>query len=265
MKRAVAVGFSCVDVYENLNKWYPTGNGIDWGIHLARLGIPMAVVSAVGDDVYGQEMKKRLTEEGIEVSHLEIKKGRTCQMLMALKNGVDRVHMQEISGVMEDYHITQDQYEYAAGFDYLHTDLFGGVLEHLRGWHEQGVKIVMDFSVFTKEPEYHCMDIFPNVDYVFFSTDEEDEEALKAWMKEIKAQGPAVVTATMGENGSISYDGDKFYCMGIHKADVVNTVGAGDSYIAGFTYGLMTDSTIPACMEKGAQISAEVVARFEPY
>ena len=50
MKRAVAVGFSCVDVYENLNKWYPTGNGIDWGIHLARLGIPTAVVSAVGDD-----------------------------------------------------------------------------------------------------------------------------------------------------------------------------------------------------------------------
>ena len=78
MKRAVAVGFSCVDVYENLNKWYPTGNGIDWGIHLARLGIPTAVVSAVGNDVYGQEMKKRLTEEGIEVSHLEIKEPARC-------------------------------------------------------------------------------------------------------------------------------------------------------------------------------------------
>ena len=36
MTRAVAVGFSCVDVYENINRWYPTGNGIDWVRTAAR-------------------------------------------------------------------------------------------------------------------------------------------------------------------------------------------------------------------------------------
>lgn len=58
MTRAVAVGFSCVDVYENINRWYPTGNGIDWGVHLSRLGISVAVVSAVGKDEYGKKNER---------------------------------------------------------------------------------------------------------------------------------------------------------------------------------------------------------------
>lgn len=37
-KRVAAVGFCCADVYENLNEWYPTGNGVDFGVHLARAG-----------------------------------------------------------------------------------------------------------------------------------------------------------------------------------------------------------------------------------
>lgn len=265
MKKAVAVGFSCVDVYENINRWYPTGNGIDWGVHLSRLGIPVAVVSAVGTDEYGKKMREVLSNEKIEVSYLEEKDGDTCRMIMALKNGVDRVHMKEIPGVMENYSITDEQFEYAAAFDYLHTDLFGGVLDHLKEWHERGIKIVMDFSTFTKDPEFNCMNIFPNVDYVFFSADSFEIDELKNWMKEIKAAGPQIVTATMGENGSLSYDGNQFYEMGTVKTEVVNTVGAGDSYIAGFTYGIMNGLSIPECMKKGAEVSAEVVAKFEPY
>ena len=37
-KKVAAVGFCCADVYENLNEWYPTGNGVDFGIHLAGPG-----------------------------------------------------------------------------------------------------------------------------------------------------------------------------------------------------------------------------------
>ena len=38
----------------------------------------------------------------------------------------------------------------------------------------------------------------------------------------------------MGENGSVAYDGKEFVVSGIVEADVVDTLGAGDSYIAGF-------------------------------
>ena len=73
------------------------------------------------------------------------------------------------------------------------------------------------------------------------------------------------MTATLGEEGSICYDGRKFYSYGIVPAEVVNTVGAGDSYIAGFTYGLLRGETIPECMARGAELSARVISGFKPY
>lgn len=69
----------------------------------------------------------------------------------------------------------------------------------------------------------------------------------------------------MGELGSICYDGQTLYEYGIVPTEVVNTVGAGDSYIAGFTYGLLNDWDVPACMESGATLASSVVSKFEPY
>lgn len=264
-KKVAAVGFCCADVYENLGEWYPTGNGIDWGIHLRRMGVPVSVVSVVGDDAYGDGMKRILSKENIDISHLRTEEGATCLTRMALKNGTDRVHLDSIDGVMEHYALTEEDFRFAAEHDLIHTDLFGNALQHLPAWKAAGVKILMDFSVFTKDPEYHCEEIFPYVDYVFFSADGIAETELEGWLKEIYNMGPSLVVATMGEKGSLCYDGTKFYRHGITETEVVNTVGAGDSYIAGFTYGILNDWSIPDCMKKGAELSASVIAKFKPY
>jgi fructoselysine 6-kinase len=263
--RAAGVGFCCADVYESLDRFYPTGNGVDWGIHLARLGVDVSIVSVVGTDAYGELMKQALQKENINTTHLRTEPGETCKMMMDLKNGTDRVHLEEIEGVMGDYALTEEEIAFVKTHDYMHTDLFGNVLDHLEEFHDAGVRTVMDFSVFSRDPEYQCEKWFPYVDYVFFSCDEMEEEPLIEWIKKIYSYGPKIVTATRGEKGSLSYDGKNVYRYGIFPVKVVNTVGAGDSYIAGFTYGLLTGRDIPGCMEAGAKLSAEVITRFEPY
>ena len=145
------------------------------------------------------------------------------------------------------------------------TDLFGKVLDRLPDWKKAGVQIVMDFSVFSEDPEYHCRDIFPYVDYVFLSYDGKKDDHIRRWVQDIHSYGPKLVTATMGELGSICYDGKQLHEYGIVPAKVVNTVGAGDSYIAGFTYGILQGWDVPACMKKGAEVSSAVVSKFEPY
>ena len=136
---------------------------------------------------------------------------------------------------------------------------------HLDVYKRQGVQVVMDFSVFSEDPEYQCETLFPYVDYVFLSYDGKKDEHIKEWVKKIHSYGPKLVTATMGELGSICYDGTTLYEYGIVPTEVVNTVGAGDSYIAGFTYGILNGWSVPECMKKGAEVSSAVVARFEPY
>lgn len=265
MTKLAAVGFCCADVYEKLNKFYPTGNGVDWGIHLARMGMNVSVVSVVGTDDYGAKMKSALAAEGIDTSHLRTEQGDTCKMMMDLKNGTDRVHLEEIEGVMADYVLTPEEWSFVAEHTMLHTDLFGKVLEHLPAWKKVGVQVVMDFSVFSEDPEYACESIFPHVDYVFMSYDGKKDEHIKQWVKHVHSFGPKLVVATMGELGSICYDGETLYEYGIVPTEVVNTVGAGDSYIAGFTYGILNGWDIPACMENGAKVASSVISKFEPY
>lgn len=210
-KRVAAVGFCCADVYENLNEWYPTGNGVDFGVHLARAGVPVSVVSVVGNDEYGEQMKAVLEKEGIDISHLRTEEGQTCRMRMELKNGTDRVHLESVDGVMEHYAITKEDFAFVAEHDLLHTDLFGNVLSYLPAWKEACVEILMDFSVFTRDPQYECEKLFPFVDYVFFSADGIPGKELTGWMKKIQSYGPKLVTATMGEEGSLCYNGEFFY------------------------------------------------------
>lgn len=262
--KVIGVGFSCVDVYAKLNKFYPTGNGVDWAIHMQRMGIPSSILSVVGTDSYGTVMKKALQKEGIDISHLHTGEGETCKMMMDLIDGVDRVHLQEIEGVMRNFCLMDEDREYIKQFPIMHTDLFGKVLDELPEIRRAGVKVVLDYSVFSDDKQYCKPEYFQNTDYAFLSYDKEDKYIIEH-MKYIFSQGVSIVTATLGELGSISYDGNEFYREGIVSAKVVNTVGAGDSYIAGFTYGILKGWDIPSCMKKGAEISAGVVGKFEPY
>ena len=90
----------------------------------------------------------------------------------------------------------------------------------------------------------------------FFSDDASDEESLKARILEVAALGPQIVVATRGGKGSLAYDGESFYLGQIVPCSVVDTMGAGDSFIAGFLMAWLKKESIPACMRAGAENAA---------
>lgn len=259
--KIAAVGFNCVDIYENPQRLYPTGNGIDFVIHMSRFGVQTSVVSVVGDDEYGRLMINSLNNERVEISHLRIEKGDTAIIKMQL-NGNDRVHGELIEGVMKDFSLTNQDIEFLKGFDYIHTDLFGKVIDLLPTFRRNESQIIFDFSTYYQKPEVKT--ILPHVDFAFFSYGQHDQE-IEEFMKEAKRLGPKLVTVTLGENGSLSYDGTNFYKEAAKKVNVVNTVGAGDSFIAGFMYGVINGFNVQECLENGAKTASEVITKFEPY
>jgi ribokinase len=52
----------------------------------------------------------------------------------------------------------------------------------------------------------------------------------------IKSWGPGIVIVTLAELGSIIYDGDKFIDIPPYSIDLMDSTGAGDTYMAGFTF-----------------------------
>jgi sugar/nucleoside kinase (ribokinase family) len=52
----------------------------------------------------------------------------------------------------------------------------------------------------------------------------------------IKSWGPRVVIVTLAELGSVIYDGHQFIDIPPHPVDLLDSTGAGDTYMAGFTH-----------------------------
>ena len=46
---------------------------------------------------------------------------------------------------------------------------------------------------------------------------------------------------------------------------VLNLCCAGDSFIAGFLYGVLNKYSVEECLQKGAEVASQVVAVFEPW
>ncbi len=52
----------------------------------------------------------------------------------------------------------------------------------------------------------------------------------------IKSWGPKIVIVTLAELGSVIYDGNDFIDIPPYEIDLVDATGAGDTYMAGFTF-----------------------------
>jgi len=72
-------------------------------------------------------------------------------------------------------------------------------------------------------------------------------------MEEMQEKGAKTVIVT---KGSIAYDGTSYTEFGIIPCDVVDTMGAGDSFIAGFLYGILQGKSLEESMEQGAKNSS---------
>ena len=79
--KVAAIGDNCIDLYEKLNRYYATGNAVDFAVNMQKLGIDTAVISTTGNDEYGKIMRKTLEEQGIDLSHFYTGEGATARVL----------------------------------------------------------------------------------------------------------------------------------------------------------------------------------------
>ena len=82
------------------------------------------------------------------------------------------------------------------------------------------------------------------------------KKQLRQKMRSIAAAGPSVVVAMRGSRGSLALEGERYEASGIVNCEVVDTMGAGDSYIAGFLNAHLDGADLTDCMRKGAENSA---------
>ena len=158
---------------------------------------------------------------------------------------------------MADFRLDEEDIDFLAGHDLVVSGIWGMIESDLHRIRERNVPVAFDFA---DKPEHEITKkALPFVDYAFFSYDAGSEQELHDFMKSVKSAGPQIVIVTRGEKGSLAYDGIEFTEFGIIECEVVDTMGAGDSYIAGFLMGMLSGLSIRQCMEMGAKSSSETI------
>lgn len=256
--KIAAVGDNCIDDYFQTGRAYPGGNPVNVSVYAVRLGLEASYTGAVGSDENGRLLRQSLAARGVDVSCLHTLPGRTAVTRVELCGG-ERVFRGYDEGVLADFRLGPGDLEFLCGHDLVVTGLWGKVEGELPKLKARGVPVAFDFADRWDGPVLEAA--APFVDYAFFSREEEDEK-LRRFLQAFRERGPKIVVATLGEKGSLAWDGKAFTRCGIVPCPVADTMGAGDSFIAGFLAGVLQKKPLRECMELGAWNSSVTLQYF---
>lgn len=261
--RLAAIGSNCIDYYKNLEggKPFPGGGPVNMAVYTIRLGGTASYTGPVGNDDYGRIMREAMLAKGVDCSHLSVKEGKTSVTDVELIGGERKFTGYE-QGVLRSYSLTDEELNFIAqNHDVVVSDSWGEAGIHFRLLKQRGIPTAYDAS--TAPGGLKAQKALPYTDYFFFSSDDGDCRTLRELMKLLHGQGPKLVIAMLGEKGSLCFDGEHFHQYGIVPCDhLVDTLGAGDSYISGFLFGLVVGLSIEDCMHKGAANATETLKYF---
>ncbi len=267
MIRFAAAGFMCIDHYPQFGgRSYVTGNGVDVLFNLLdmRKDIEASVVAAVGDDDFGRWAREEFGKRGIDMSRLEVLPGATTLYELLLTEEGDRVHHHMEPGVFRDYSFPEASIEFLKSCDYMHTDFTGKLIDRLPEISAAGTKVFFDFS---KKALTHpdTSRVLPYIECGLASFEDDIEGGMRFVQDGVRA-GAKLMIASFGEKGSIAFDGSWLHRGKICPADtIVNTVGAGDSFFAGFIDGYLDGASVDECLQRGAARAAKVIQTWKPY
>ncbi|MBE6887576.1 MAG: carbohydrate kinase [Ruminococcaceae bacterium] len=254
--KLIAIGDSVCDCYIEENIFFPGGNCYNVAVHAKRCGAEETSYTGVlGDDYMADYLTECLEKEGVKAENCRRMYAASAQTGVKLVNG-DRVFVaiqpyscQKIAAIK----ITAKDLELAKTADVCHISCYSN-LEYELETLAKAVALSFDFSEI--KDDGYFKKVCPHLTYAFLSGSGLSDDECKALAQKLHSLGTKNVCITQGSKGSFFSDGQNFYRHGIVKVEVVDTMGAGDSYIAAFLVHYTENKDVPKAMEAAAAYAA---------
>ena len=246
----------------NYEQLLPGGKGINVSIVLGNLGHPSRALG-FSAGVTGVALEKLLADAGVDADLVHVKEGftRINAKVKAVEetelNGQGpRIAPEDVDALFSKLDVLgQDDTLVISGSvpNTLPSDMYEQVMERLAG---HGVRIVVDAErdLLTRVLPYRPFLVKPNNielgDIYGVTLKTRDEVVPYARrMQEMGAQN--VLVSMAGEGGVLVAADGQVYQSPAAKGTVVNSVGAGDSCVAGFLAGLMETGSYQTAFRMG--------------
>jgi len=258
----LAIGDNCVDFYRELDLSFPGGNALNVAVYSSMIpGIQAGYVGVVGTDERGNFILDQMRRKGLRTEHVRRLAGETAVTTISVRDG-DRFFDEYIEGVQQGAVFPREELDYASGFDVVHYTVWGFGREHVPEMRRRGGPLLScDFS---SEIYSLATEIMPYLDHSFFSGSHllEGGEEPRSVVEALGGRTRGVVVMTLDEHGSLAFDGERMYKGEAVPVEVVDTLGAGDAFIASFLCSRLKGMDIQGSLAEGHVAASEICGRL---
>lgn len=261
---------------------FPGGKGVNVSMVLKNLGCESTALGFAAGFT-GQELTRLLEEKGITADFIHVKNGtsRINVKLRAQKeteiNGQGpRIAGEDIQRLYKKLDGLQDgDILVLAGSipDTMPGSMYMDIMQHLQ---DKKLNIVVDATkdLLVNVLPYRPFLIKPNNHELgeIFHTIITDKDEVVRYAKALQEKGARNVLVSMAGEGAVLVTEDgKEYRTEAPKGTVVNSVGAGDSMVAGFLYGYLTEGDYEkafhygVCTGSASAFSEELATKEEVF
>ena len=241
------------------------GAELNVAIGCARLGLKSGWISRLGNDDFGKYILKTTRGEGIDISEVKLVDGYPTSVYFreVLSDGSSRSFYYREKSPTSTMNAKKLNEEYFKNAKILHiTGVFPSINMNNREVILEAVKLakknnlIISFDpnirlkMWSKEEAKTYIDkLLPYVDILLIGDEEIEilleETNIDKAIKTFHGYGIGKVIVKKGAKGAIGSDGENIYDVeGIKPKALVDTVGAGDGFAAGFLTALLKGETL---------------------
>jgi sugar/nucleoside kinase (ribokinase family) len=291
MSSIVTLGVHIVDILGRHIERIPSGQNIDLideirmtvagtaagtAVDLAKLGVDVVTMGAIGQDELGNFIVNTMQHYGIRTDSLVRKPGvQTSATLLPIRPNGERPAL-HVLGCNAHLSIEDVDWDAIKAADYLH---FGGtyllpkldgapMAEILRFAKAHDTVTSVDILAVPRDDMFSVIE--PSLPYIDYFMPGIEEAAMIAGLPVEQTndivrffldKGLSHAVFTMGARGSIvaAHNSDDWVRVPAFRAHVVDSTGCGDAYCAGFLVGLSKGWDIATCARFGSAAAALVI------
>ena len=258
------------------------GSESNVAIGLARLGHEVEWIGRVGDDEFGALVLRTLRGEGVDARHAAVDPSGPTGLLVFEHRIADVTRVAYYRAGSAGSALTADDVLPRLTDDVAILHVTGvtaalgtgpatavsAAVEHA---HAVGATVSLDVNFRSRlwsadAARATLQPLLPQVDVVFGSVDEllliaDGATDVDAAAARLLGCGVATVVAKLGGEGAVAYTGSDTVKVPARRVHVVDSVGAGDAFVAGYLSGVLDGIDIGDRLDRGCVLGAFAVSR----
>jgi len=241
--------------------------------NLLNLGEAAVLITRIGNDPFGNYLKKTFTERGIDTTYVQVDEERNTSLVFVAKSKGNPKFLPLRSA---DYCIVRPKnmqellketgYFHISSWSISHNPARKTVLDMIEEIEKSDIKLCFDpnYRKILWEKDDDPMRTIEKVLRKTYLCKPSDDDAFhifgkmesEAYIKAFHQLGAENVILTMGKDGALVSDGEKMVHQKTVSQVVVDTTGAGDGFWSGVYCGLLSHQDIFTSAKWGSAVAA---------